>query len=119
MSPFLFNSGIEKMKIESVKENVAFRRAYHRGKSFMTPHLGVYWRKNGTGKRRLGITVSKKIGNAPQRNRVRRIIRAAVYSNADILPVGCDIIVVARTRTKELKSTDIERILKERFDENN
>lgn len=106
------------MKIESVKENVAFRRAYHKGKSYSTPFLSIYWRKNGSDRRRLGITVSKKIGCAPERNRIRRIIRAAAYANADILPQDCDIIIVARSRTKTLKSTDIGRIIQERFENN-
>lgn len=106
------------MKIESVKENVAFRRAYHKGKCYATPYLSIYWRKNGSDKRRLGITVSKKIGSAVQRNRIRRIIRAAAYNCCDILPTRCDIIIVARTRTKDLKSTDIERIIRERFENN-
>lgn len=103
------------MKIESVKENVSFRRAYHKGKSYVTPVMSVYWRKNGTKKMRLGITVSKKIGNSPCRNRLRRIIRAAAYSCRDILPQDCDIIIVARSAMKGLKSCDVERILMERF----
>ncbi len=106
------------MKIESVKENVAFRRAYHKGKCHATPYISIYWRKNGKNIRRLGITVSKRIGNAPQRNRIRRIIRAAAYNCYNILPDGCDIIIVARTKSKDLKSTDIERIIYEHFENN-
>lgn len=106
------------MKIESVKENVNFRRAYHKGKSFTTPVMSVYWRKTGAGKQRLGITVSKKIGNSPCRNRLRRIIRAAAYNCRDILPRGCDIIIVARSAMKGLKSTHIERQLRDRFENN-
>ena len=106
------------MKIESVKENVSFRRAYHKGKSYVTPVMSVYWRKSHTGKQRLGITVSKKIGNSPCRNRLRRIIRAAAYSCDSILPQGCDIIIVARSAMKGLKSTDIERLLRDKFENN-
>lgn len=103
------------MRIESVKENVNFKRAYHQGKSFVTKEIVVYWRKNRMGKNRLGITVSKKLGNSPARNRVRRIIREAIYANLDILPKGCDIIIVARSRCLPLKSTDLARIIKENF----
>lgn len=106
------------MKIESVKENVSFRRAYHKGKSMVLPAMSIYWKKNNTSKQRLGITVSKKIGNAPCRNRLRRIVRAAAYSCSDILPQGCDIIIVVRSAMKGLKSTDIERMLKNRFESN-
>ena len=107
-----------KMKISSVKENVNFRRAYHKGRSFSTPVLSVYWRKNTFHTQRLGITVSKKIGNSPCRNRLRRIVRAAVFACNDILPTGCDIIVVVRSAMLGMKSTDIERILRNRFENN-
>ncbi len=103
------------MRIESVKENVNFRRAYHQGKSFVAKEMVVYWRKNRMGKERLGITVSKKLGNSPKRNRVRRIIREAIRANREILPRGCDIIVVARSRALFCKSTDLAKILKEHF----
>ena len=111
---FLKNGNMK--KIDSVKENVSFRRAYHRGKSCVTPLFSVYWRKNGTGRQRLGITVSKKLGNSPCRNRVRRIIRAAVYGCCDILPQGCDIIIAARSAAVDKKSTDIESALRKRFE---
>ena len=103
------------MKLESVKENVNFKRAYHQGKSAVYKELVVYWRKNRLGCTRLGLTVSKKLGNSPQRNRIRRIIRAAVRNPQAILPQGQDIIIVARSRCVGLKSTDIEAILRETF----
>ena len=106
------------MKIESVKENVTFRRAYHKGKAVHTPIMSIYVLRNQTGRQRLGITVSKKIGNSPARNRIRRIIRAAAYNCRNILPNNKDIIIVARTAVKDLKSTDVERELRLRFENN-
>lgn len=103
------------MKIKSVKENVNFRRAYHQGKSFVAKEMVVYWRKNRMGTERLGITVSKKLGNSPQRNRIRRIIREAVRANREILPKGCDLIIVARSKALSCKSTDLAKVLKEIF----
>lgn len=102
-------------KIESVKENVNFRRAYHKGRCVSTPVISVYWRKNGLNRKRLGITVSKKIGSAPERNRARRIIRAGVYACVDILPAGCDIIIVARSALKGKKSTDVSEAIRNNF----
>lgn len=106
------------MKIESVKENVTFRRAYHKGKAVHTPIMSIYVLFNRVSRQRLGITVSKKIGNAPARNRIRRIIRAACYNCRDILPHNKDIIIVARSAIKDLKSTDVERELRSRFENN-
>ncbi len=107
------------MKIDSVKENVSFRRAYHKGKSVNHPLISVYWRKNYMGNLRLGITVSKKLGCAPKRNRVRRIIRAAATNCAQILPENCDIIIVARSALLNCKSTDVECALRECFEKSN
>ncbi len=103
------------MKIESVKENVNFKRAYHQGKSAVHKELVIYWRKNRLGVTRLGITVSKKIGNSPMRNRIRRIIREGARSEAALLPQGCDIIVVARSRCCACKSTDVARLFRKTF----
>lgn len=59
----------------------------------------------------MGITTSKKIGNAVERNRARRIIRAAFRDNLPYLKNGYDFVFVARSRTKHLKSTDISAIM--------
>ncbi len=101
--------------MESIKENVNFKRAYHQGKSVVFKEMVVYWRKNRMGVTRLGITVSKKIGNSPERNRIRRIIREGVRKNREILPPGHDIVIVARSRCLSCKSTDIERLIRETF----
>lgn len=103
------------MKIESVKENVNFKRAYYQGKSAVTPVMVVYWRKNKLGKKRLGLTVSKKLGNSPQRNRVRRILREGVRKQLHLLPEGHDFVIVARSSALKAKSTRVEELLKEIF----
>ncbi len=59
----------------------------------------------------MGITTSKKIGNAVERNRCRRIIRAAFYEVSPLISGGYDFVFVARTKTIKLKSTDIKRIM--------
>ncbi len=103
------------MKLESIKENVNFKRAYHQGKSAVYKEAVVYWRKNRRETTRLGITVSKKLGNAPKRNRIRRIIREGFRSQQDLLPCGYDIVVVARFRALFCKSADFAQIVREIF----
>lgn len=100
-------------KYLSLKENSDFNRTYYRGKSCAGPALVVYCLKNRVGICRVGITTSKKTGNAPQRNRSRRIIRAAFQSIIKdySLKGNYDIVFVARTKTKYLKSTDIEKVM--------
>lgn len=103
----------------SLNLNRDFQRLYRRGKSAARPALVVYAAKNRVGVCRVGITTGKKIGNAVERNRSRRIIRAAFQS---VLGNGCingswDIVFVARTRTKFQKSTQIERAMLDCFRE--
>ena len=98
-------------KYLSLNENTAFQRVYHRGKSSAGPALVVYVLKNRVGICRVGITTSKKIGNAVERNRSRRIIRAAcqsVFRDYE-LSGNYDIVFVARAKTKYLKSHKVEK----------
>ncbi len=99
----------------SINENSDFRRVYYRGKSCARPALVVYAMKNRVGICRVGITVSKKIGNAVERNRSRRIIRAAFQQvmGKEELKGSYDFVFVARTKTKILKSTHIEKAMTE------
>lgn len=103
----------------ALKENWAFQRAYRRGKSFVSSGLVTYVVKNNTNNLNIGITTSKKIGKAVQRNRCRRIIRAAFYQLENDVKIGYDIVFVARNKTVYLKSTDILRYMKEHLQQAN
>lgn len=91
----------------TLKENYWFQRAYKRGKSFVSSSLVTYIIKNNTNNLQIGITTSKKIGKAVQRNRCRRIIRAAFCELLPDIKSGYDIVFVARAKTPFVKSTDI------------
>jgi ribonuclease P protein component len=58
-----------------MKYNRDFKRLYSRGKSIAAGYLVLYYQKNKLEKNVLGITVTKKLGKAVVRNRVRRLIR--------------------------------------------
>lgn len=96
---------------ETLKLNMEFRRVYGRGKSQVHPLLVTYLLKNRSGGLRVGITAGKKVGGAVQRNRARRVIRAAFYSLAPKIADGYDIVFVARTRTVSAKSTQIADVM--------
>ena len=93
------------MKIVKLKENRDFRRAYNRGKSYVSPFVVVYVNKNRTNNIRLGITAGKKIGKAVMRNRAKRVITAAFLSNIPEIREGLDFVIVARTHILDVKST--------------
>lgn len=94
-------------EIVKFKENRDYRRIYSKGKSFVSPVLVTYVLKNRTKNVRYGITTSKKTGKAVERNRSRRIIKAAFDEISSQIPPGYDFIFVARSRTSSQKSTDI------------
>ena len=97
--------------IKTLNLNTDFRRAYKRGKVYTSPALVSYVTKNRAGICRIGITTSKKIGNAVERNRSRRVIRAAFRAVESEINGGWDIVFVARSKTKYLKSTQLEPII--------
>ncbi len=85
----------------SIKQNSDFRRIYARGKSAVSPCVVIYCRKNRLGLNRMGFTVSKKMGKAVVRNRVRRRLREIMRLNGSRLEQGYDLILVARARAVE------------------
>ena len=80
----------------SLKLNHIFRRLYH-SDGVAGPYLVLYARKNRTNTNRVGITVSKKLGKAHVRNRVRRRLREVYRLNEEQFAPGWDIVVVARS----------------------
>ena len=103
----------------TIKENFRFQRAYKRGKSFVSPTLVTYVVKNNTNNLQIGITTSKKIGKAVQRNRCRRIIRAAFSELISQMKDGYDIVFVARAKTPYVKSTDVLSAMKNHLQQAN
>ena len=83
----------------TVKENREFISAYRKGAKVVTPWFVFYVKENSCGYNKLGITVSKDIGKAHDRNRAKRIIREAYrLSLGKDIAQGHNIIVVARGR---------------------
>ena len=82
----------------SLKSNRDFRRLYSRGKRAVSPTLVLYVQRNRSGCNRLGITVSKKLGNAVARNKVRRRLREIYRLHERQIVRGYDLVVVSRVR---------------------
>lgn len=77
-----------------------FDAVYRRGRSAAGRHLVVYVfaRDEGAGEgpARLGLSVSRKVGGAVERNRVKRVIREQFVPRSTAVPAGCDVVVIAR-----------------------
>ncbi len=102
-------------KLCTLKLNKEFKTAYYHGKVFVHPLLILYVKKNKTASCRLGITTGKKIGKAVQRNRCRRIIRAAYRQVAPSIQGHADLVFVARKATVTSTSTELYRVMQQQL----
>ena len=92
---------------ESLKKNKDFQYIYRKGKSYANKYLVMYVLENGTSQNRLGISVSKKVGNSIVRHRLTRLIRESYRLQEERFRCGLDIIVIARIGAKGKDYTDI------------
>ncbi|HKL80565.1 MAG TPA: ribonuclease P protein component [Mobilitalea sp.] len=96
---------------ESIKSNKDFRKIYHTGKSYANKYLIMYVKKNESIGNRLGISVSKKVGNSVVRHRLTRLVRESYRLSEDYLLYGLDIVVVARVTAKGKNYSEIDSSL--------
>lgn len=98
---------------DSLKKNQDFQKVYRKGTSQANRYLVMYVLKNKDGhmKNRLGISVSKKVGNSVVRHRVTRLIRESYRLNELLFKNSLDIVVIARPSAKEKSYQEIESAL--------
>lgn len=90
----------------SLAKNRDFRRVYYKGKCFGGRYMILYYlEQKYKNKTRLGVSASKKVGGAVQRNRVRRIIKEAFSLSPTI--VNGDVVAVAKSAAVNVKMQDI------------
>lgn len=98
--------GVDMLYTEILNNNRDFLTLYKKGRYFASKYSVIYVRPNGKPFNRLGITAGKKVGNAVHRNRAKRLIRLA-YREIEIdLPVGIDLVIVARGHICTVKSQE-------------
>jgi ribonuclease P protein component len=96
---------------ESLKKNIEFQNVYANGKSFANKYLVMYVLKNNLNKNRIGISVSKKVGNSVIRHRITRLIRESYRLQEDVFNSSLDIVVLARSTAREVGYKEIESAL--------
>ena len=88
---------------ESLKRNCDFQNVYRNGKSYANKYLVMYVMENNSERNRLGISVSKKVGNSIIRHRITRLIRESYRLQENIFNSGLDIVVIARNSASARK----------------
>lgn len=80
---------------DTIKDPAIFSRCYKKGKRIHGPGVTAYCFFTNRPYNAFGITAGKKVGGAVQRNRAKRILRAAYRKNELLLPIGYDIVIAA------------------------
>ncbi len=96
---------------ESLKKNRDFQNVYRRGKSYANKYLVMYVLPNQTDRNRLGISVSKKVGNSVIRHHLTRLVRESYRLHEDMFNSGLDIVVIARTTAADISYHEVESAL--------
>ncbi len=106
--------------MERIKKNDEFQKMYNEfNKKIFSNYSVIYLKKNNLEFSRFGVVVSKKVGNAVVRNRVKRLFREMIRNNLSYIKRGYDIIIISKKHTGEtieqIKYENIEKDLKKTF----
>ncbi len=96
---------------ESLKKNKDFQTVYRQGKSYANKYLVLYVMKNETQRNRIGISVSKKVGNSVVRHHLTRLIRESYRLQEEYFQSGYDLVVIARQSAKDITYKEMESAL--------
>ncbi|TGB01278.1 ribonuclease P protein component [Halobacillus salinus] len=99
-------------KAYRIKKNEEFQKIFKHGESFANRQLVVYFMKKSDQTHfRIGLSVSKKIGNAVMRNQVKRYLRQAFLEMEEDIRPGYDLVIIARKPTNQMNFHEIKRSL--------
>ena len=96
---------------DSLRKNRDFQIVFKTGKSYANKMLVMYVKENGTEKNRLGISVSKKVGNSVVRHRVKRLIKESYRLREKVFNSGLDIVIIARNSAADASYQEVESAL--------
>lgn len=100
---------------ESLKKTIDFSKVYKNGKYRADKYIVVYCLKNDLKKNRLGISVSKKVGNSVIRHKLKRQVKESYRKKENLYKIGYDIVVVLRKSSTDCNYDDICMSLEKLF----
>lgn len=115
------------MKYTTIKEHHLYNKTFQKGKRYSGKYVSVFVLRDRAAKRlmtehplkkyynRFGVSVTKRVGGAVQRSRVKRILRAAYRAIEPELRTGFLVVISPRDGILAAKSTDVERELRRGF----
>ena len=96
---------------DSLKNNTDFKNVYSKGKSKANRFFIMYVFENSTDKNRIGVSVSKKVGNSVIRHRIKRLVKESYRLHEKMFNSGLDIVVIARSGAADLGFYNVESAL--------
>jgi ribonuclease P protein component len=97
-------------RTERLRKRAVFQKVQGRGKKLQTDHFIVFTLPNDSVKpARLGVTVSRKVGGAVVRNRVKRLVREAFRRQKTLFPRGLDVVLIAKKQAAEAEYEQVYR----------
>ena len=103
------------MITSGIKKSKEFSSVYKSGKSVADKYFVLYYRRNKLDYSRIGYSVSKKVGNAVVRNRIKRLLKETYRLNFDDFKIGYDFVFIARVRAKDIEYIEVEKSMKKLF----
>lgn len=97
--------------MERLQKNEDFQSVYRSGKSYANKYFIIYVSNNRLNTNRLGVSVSKKIGNSVIRHRMKRLVKESFRLQKDMFNSGLDIVVIARKGSDACDYAGIESAL--------
>jgi ribonuclease P protein component len=95
-------------KAQRIRKRAEFRQVQAGAKRVVTDHfVMLLGRRSATEPVRLGITASRKVGNAVVRNRIKRLVREAFRACRELWPRGTDVVIIVRSLDRPLTLSDV------------
>lgn len=103
-------------KADRIRRPSEYRTLSKKGKRHYSDHFIIISRKNQIFRSRLGVTVSKKVGKAVTRNKIKRLVRETFRLNRSRLPEQVDMNVIAKASAGKIEAEELKRHLMRCFE---